>query len=94
LRADSVAALTARVWQPGAPGAASLPWLARTCSMLHTIGMTMPDLGPERPGHPSDTRQMVERGRTESGAQVSNPAFLIALAVIVVVVVVLFLLLR
>jgi hypothetical protein len=62
--------------------------------MLHTHGMTLPDLGPERPGHPSETRQMGERGRTETGAQLSNPAFLIALAVIVVGVVVVLLLLR
>lgn len=62
--------------------------------MLHTTVMTLPDLGPERPGQPSETRQMVERGRTENPAQVSNPAFLIALAVIVVGVVVFLLLLR
>jgi hypothetical protein len=37
---------------------------------------------------------MGERGRTETGAQLSNPAFLIALAVIVVGVVVVLLLLR
>ena len=46
----------------------------------------MPALGPERPGHPSDTRQWGERNRTESGVQVSNRRFAIALAVVVVVV--------
>ncbi len=46
--------------------------------------MTLPDLGSERPGAPSDTRQLVERGRTYSGAaNVSGGAFLIALAVVV-----------
>lgn len=62
--------------------------------MLHTTRMTLPDLGPERPGQPSETRQMVERGRTENGAQVSNPAFLIALGVIVAGIVVFLLLSR
>lgn len=63
--------------------------------MLHTWGMTMPDLGPERPGQASDTRQMVERGRTESGAaEVSGRAFAIALLAIAVVIVALALLLR
>ena len=64
--------------------------------MLHTTHMTMPDLGPERPGQASDTRQMVEhdRARTADIANVSNPAFLIALAVIVIGIVVVFLLAR
>jgi hypothetical protein len=62
--------------------------------MLHTIRMTMPDIGQERPGQASETRQMVERGRTENGTKVSNPAFLIALGVIVVGIAVLALLLR
>lgn len=44
----------------------------------------MPDLGPERPGQASETRQMVERGRTETGAEVSGRAFVIALMLIVV----------
>ena len=62
-------------------------FLARLVAMLHTCPMTMPDI-PERPGQQaSETRQMVERGRTETSAQVSNPAFLIALAVIVAVIV-------
>lgn len=61
---------------------------------MHTNGMTMPDLGPERPGQPSETRQMVERSRTESDADVSNPAFLIALGVIVALITVGILLLR
>lgn len=62
--------------------------------MLHTLGMTLPDLGPERPGNPSETRQMGERGRTETDAQVSNRLFFIALGVIVVGVIVFLLLLR
>jgi hypothetical protein len=52
--------------------------------MLHTTGMTMPDLGPERPGAPSETRQMVERNRMETEqTRVSTPAFFIALGAIV-----------
>jgi hypothetical protein len=43
--------------------------------------MTMPDL-PERPGHASETRQMVERGRTETGGEVSGRVFVIALVVV------------
>lgn len=62
--------------------------------MLHTTAMTMPDLGSERPGEATETRQMVERSRTESGGEVSNPAFLIALGVIVAMFVVALLLLR
>ena len=63
--------------------------------MLHTTDMTLPDLGPERPGQASETREMVDRRRaTETGAEVSNPAFVIALAVIVVGIVVVFLLVR
>ena len=42
----------------------------------------MPDLGAERPGEATETRQMAERQRTESGAHVSDRRFLIALAVI------------
>ena len=62
--------------------------------MLHTSGMTLPDLGPERPGQASETRQMVERSRTETGGEVSNPAFLIVLGVIVAGIVLALLLLR
>ena len=58
-------------------------WLARVVAPLHTSAMTLPDLGPERPGQASETRQMVERGRTETGANISNPVFFIAFAVIV-----------
>jgi hypothetical protein len=58
------------------------------------MSMTMPDLGPERPGQPSETRQMGERSRTETGTEISTPAFLIALGVIVVAIVVIFLLSR
>lgn len=56
--------------------------------------MTLPDLGPERPGNASETRQMVERGRTETGAQVSTPAFFIALGVILAAIVAIALFLR
>ena len=74
------------------------PWrrpLAPIVAMLHTTRMTLPDLGPERPGQASETREMVERRRaTETGAEVSNPAFLIALGVIIALIVVFFLLLR
>ena len=56
--------------------------------------MTMPDLGPERPGQASKTRQLVERGRTDTGDEVSNRTFFIALAVIVALVAALALLLR
>ena len=56
--------------------------------------MTLPDLGQERPGQASETRQMVERSRTETGGRVSNPAFLIALGVIVAGIVLGVLLLR
>ena len=52
--------------------------------------MTLPDFGSERPGDPSDTRQLVERGRTETGApNVSGRAFLIALVVVAAVIAVL-----
>lgn len=54
--------------------------------MLQTPGMTMPDLGPERPGQPSETREMVERGRTETGANVSGRAFVLALVLVVAVI--------
>jgi hypothetical protein len=63
-------------------------------AMLHTSGMTLPDLGPERPGQASETRQMGERSRTETGAQISTPAFLIAFGVILVGIVIFLLLLR
>lgn len=55
----------------------------------------MPDFGLERPGDPSDTRQLVERGRTHSDeANVSGRAFLIAFAVIAAFIVLLVLLFR
>ena len=56
--------------------------------------MTLPDLGPERPGNASETRQMVERGRTETGGQVSTPAFFIALGAILAAIVAIALFLR
>lgn len=46
--------------------------------------MTVPDFGSERPGQASETRQLVEYGRTAPGGHVSGRAFWIALAVIVV----------
>jgi hypothetical protein len=49
--------------------------------------MTAPDFGSERPGHASETRQLVEYGRTAPGVHVSGRAFWIALAVIVVAIV-------
>ena len=45
----------------------------------------MPDL-PERPGHASETRQMVERRRTETGGDVTGRMFVIALIVIALVI--------
>lgn len=69
--------------------------LAPIVALMHTTGMTLPDLGPERPGQASETRQMVETRRaTETGGEVSSPAFLIALGVIVLALVIAFLLLR
>lgn len=68
--------------------------LAPAVAMLHTSGMTLPDLGPERPGQASETRQMVERGRTETGGEVSNPTFFIALVVIIAALIAVLLLLR
>ena len=63
--------------------------------MLHTTGMTLPDLGQERPGDASETRQLVEHRRaTETGTEVSNRSFLIALAVVVLAIVVIALLVR
>jgi len=63
--------------------------------MLHTpIAMTLPDLGPERPGEATETRQMVERGRTETGAEISGKAFLIALISIALAIIGIALLLR
>lgn len=46
--------------------------------------MTMPDLGPERPGPASSTRQMVEADRAGIPARVSGRVFWIALAAIVI----------
>ena len=45
----------------------------------------MADLGPERPGEGSETRQWVERSRTnqESAPAISTRFFFIAVAVIV-----------
>ena len=50
--------------------------------MLQTCAMTMPDLGAERPGQASETRQMVERGRTQTDGELSGRAFAIALIII------------
>jgi hypothetical protein len=57
--------------------------------------MTLPDLGPERPTEPSETRQMVEHRRaTETGVEVGNRPFLIALAAIAIAIVLALLLVR
>jgi hypothetical protein len=50
--------------------------------------MTMADLGPERPGEGSETRQWGERNRaqTEPPPQISNKVFGIAIALIIVAV--------
>ena len=50
--------------------------------------MTMADLGPERPGEGSETRQWVDRQRaqTEPPPQISNKLFGIAIALIIVAV--------
>lgn len=47
--------------------------------------MTMADLGPERPGEGSETRQWVERSRTnqESSPAISTRFFFIAVTLIV-----------
>jgi len=52
--------------------------------------MTMADLGPERPGQASDTRQMSDVDRMVHPTRVSGRAFWILLAVIVVALVVFF----
>lgn len=45
--------------------------------------MTVPDFGPERPGHASETRQMVERGRTGAEEpEISGRAFVIGLVIV------------
>lgn len=44
--------------------------------------MTLPRMSSERPGHASETRELANRARTESGAHVSARAFWIAFAVI------------
>jgi hypothetical protein len=58
--------------------------VARVLGMRHTSLMTMLDLGPERPGQASETRQWAERGQTENPSRVSNRRFFIVLAIIVV----------
>lgn len=52
--------------------------------------MTVPDLGPERPGQPSDTRRMSEVDRVMQPARVSGRLFWVALALILMAVVVAF----
>jgi hypothetical protein len=56
--------------------------------------MTMLDLGPERPGQASETRQMSDLDRMTPATKVSGRAFWIAVAAIVVGIVVLVLVLR
>jgi hypothetical protein len=46
--------------------------------------MTAPHFGSERPGPASETRQLVESGRTTPAGHVSGRVFWIALSVIVV----------
>lgn len=51
----------------------------------YTLFMTMIDLGPERPGQPSETRQMGEQGRAKTHREevnVSGRQFVIALVII------------
>ncbi len=48
------------------------------------LRMTMIDLGPERPGQASETRQMSDLDRTIAPARVSGRTFWILLALIVV----------
>ena len=48
--------------------------------------MTMLDLGPERPGPPSDTRQLGEFGRASDPIRVSGKVFWIAVAMIAVLI--------
>ena len=43
--------------------------------MRYTAAMTMLDLGPERPGQASETRQMSDLDRTEVPARVSGKVF-------------------
>ena len=59
---------------------------AQDCGMLGV--MTMADLGPERPGEGSETRQWGDRHRAETDAppEISNRFFGIAIVVIIVVV--------
>ena len=52
--------------------------------------MTMADLGPERPGEASDTRQMSDVDRVVQPARVSGRLFWVALALIVMGVAVFF----
>ncbi len=57
--------------------------------MLHTWGVTSGDSGSPLPSGPSDTRQLMERERTESGerdgVRVSGRAFVIALLAVIAV---------
>jgi hypothetical protein len=57
--------------------------VAYPVGMRHTCGMTMADLGPERPGQASETREWGERQRTEQPHTVSNLRFFIVLALII-----------
>jgi hypothetical protein len=60
----------------------------------YTAAMTMLDLGPERPGQASETRQMSDLDRMTPAANVSGRVFGIGLAAVVVVIALLILLLR
>ena len=48
----------------------------------YTCAMTMMDLGPERPGQASDTRQMSEIDRAVHPTRVSGRLFWVTLALI------------
>lgn len=59
------------------PGRGGLSW--------HACTMTMADLGPERPGQASETREWADQGRREHEPHVvSNRRFLILLSVIAI----------
>ena len=62
----------------------------------YTRPMTMMDLGPERPGHASDTRRMTEadRATAHTAANVSGRRFWIAFVIIVAVIAAVALVLR
>ncbi len=56
----------------------------------YTYAMTMADLGPERPGQASDTRQMSDVDRVIQPARVSGRLFWVAVTLIILGVAVFF----